>query len=218
MGNYNLINKTKNMQRGGSRGGFGGGYSQGPPAYVQEVADFSHVCEDQVIAFINQPKVPLLARSIYTKDKVLVGKVEDVFGNMDTPGICVIPDKQSGVQCSSFKAGDKFYADPEQLRDTKFFLPRPTVPKRKNPLNQQGFKPKVERGGFGGGRGGGDRGGFSRGGDRGGRGGFGGDRGGRGGFGGGRGGGRGGDRGFGGGRGGDRGGRGGFGGGRGRGF
>merc|ERR1711957_776489 len=206
---YNLINKTKNMQRGGSRGGFGGGrgggfgggYSQGPPAYVQEVADFSHVCEDQVIAFINQPKVPLLARSIYTKDKVLVGKVEDVFGNMDTPGICVIPDKQSGVQCSSFKAGDKFYADPEQLRDTKFFLPRPTVPKRKNPLNQQGFKPKVERGGFGGGRGG-----------------FGGDRGGRGGFGGGRGGGDRGRGGFGGGRGGDRGGRGGFGGGRGRGF
>lgn len=93
--------------RGGGRGGFGGGFNQGPPSYVQEVADFSHVCEDQIIAFINQPKVPLLARQIYTKDKVLVGKVEDVFGNMDTPGICVIPDKQSGVQSTSFKAGDK---------------------------------------------------------------------------------------------------------------
>lgn len=44
---------------------------------------------------------------IYTQAKVLVGKVEDVFGNMDTPGICIIPDKQSGVQTSSFKAGDK---------------------------------------------------------------------------------------------------------------
>merc|ERR1712160_105047 len=93
---------------------------------------------------------------------------------------------------------NKFYCDPEQIRDTKFFLPRPTVPKNRRPLNQQGFKPAGARGG--------GRGGF---GDRGGRGGFG-DRG-RGGFGGGRGGDRGGFR------GGDRG-RGGFGGGRGRGF
>jgi hypothetical protein len=26
---------------------------------------------------------------------------------MDTPGICIIADKQSGVQCTSFKTGDK---------------------------------------------------------------------------------------------------------------
>ena len=30
----------------------------------------------------------------------------------------------------------QFYADPEQLRDTKFFLPRPTVAKNKKPMNQ----------------------------------------------------------------------------------
>ncbi len=69
------------------------------------------------------------------------------------------------------------YADPEQLRDKTFFLPRPVVPKRKGAMNQQGFKPRTDRGR--GGFRGGDRGGF-RGGDRGGfRGGFrGGDRGG----------------------------------------
>ena len=44
---------------------------------------------------------------VYNQQKQLIGKVEDVFGNMNTPGICVVPDKHSGVQGSSFKAGDK---------------------------------------------------------------------------------------------------------------
>ena len=79
----------------------------------------------------------------------------------------------------------KLYADPYQLRNKSFFMPRPTVPKNPKLMNQQGFKPKPAggRGGFGSGFGGGRGGG--RGDFRGGRGGFGG------GFGGGRGGGRG---------------------------
>jgi len=139
-----------------------------------------------MIAMVDGAKVPLLARQIFTQNKTLIGKVEDVFGPMHSPGICVKLDANSGVKADSFKAGDALYVDPEQMRDKQFFLPRPTVPKRRQPMNQQGFKPRGGAGGRGGARGGfrgGDRGGF-RGGDRGGfrggdRGGFrGGDRGG----------------------------------------
>ena len=56
------------------------------------------------------------------------------------------------------------FADPEQLRDKTFFLPRPAAAKRRGTMGQQGFKP---RGAAAGGFRGGDRGGF-RGGDRGG--------------------------------------------------
>jgi hypothetical protein len=99
---------------------------------------------------------------------------------MSKPGLAIKPDE--GVKAESFKAGDKLYADPQQTRDTKFFMPRPTVAKGARPTGMQGkmagrdgFKP---RGGFGGDRGG--RGGFG-GGFGGGRGGFGGGRGGFGG-------------------------------------
>ena len=44
---------------------------------------------------------------IYTADKKLIGKVDDVFGPMANPGVSLTPDKNSGVQASSFKKGDK---------------------------------------------------------------------------------------------------------------
>ena len=95
----------------GGRGGFGGGRGgfrdMGPPDHVVEIADFSHICEDEIIAYVNQAKVPLLARSVYNANKKLIGKIDDVFGNMNTPGLCIKPDTHSGVAASSFKAGDK---------------------------------------------------------------------------------------------------------------
>ena len=72
------------------------------------VAEVSHSCEGQIIGFI--PKdgdVPLLARMIYNQAKQLIGKVDDVFGPKDAPGIAVNPDKASGVQATSYKKGDK---------------------------------------------------------------------------------------------------------------
>ena len=55
--------------------------------------------------------MPLLARMIYTEKKQLIGKVDDVFGTMTAPGIAVTQDANSGVQASSFKAGDKVSAN-----------------------------------------------------------------------------------------------------------
>ena len=73
-------------------------------------------------------------RSIYMQNKNLIGKVDDVYGPVSAPGICIKPIE--GVKGESFKAGDKVYADPYECRDVTFFMPRPSAPKRRNPLNQ----------------------------------------------------------------------------------
>jgi H/ACA ribonucleoprotein complex subunit 1 len=164
------------------------GFDQGPPEYVDVVAEFSHACEGMLICNVVGGNVPLLMRSIYLQNKNKIGKVDDVFGPMSKPGLAIKPD--DGVKAESFKAGDKLYADPQQTRQTSFFQPRPAASKGSRAMGMQGkmagrdgFKPRGgfggDRGGFRGGFRGGDRGGF-RGGDRGGfRGGFrGGDRGG----------------------------------------
>lgn len=72
-----------------------------------EVATFSHACEGEIIAMVDGNRVPLLARMIYTANKQLIGKVEDVFGPMHSPGLCVKTDSNSGVKAESFKSGDK---------------------------------------------------------------------------------------------------------------
>mmetsp|Transcript_21975 Transcript_21975/g.25728 ORF Transcript_21975/g.25728 Transcript_21975/m.25728 type:complete len:124 (+) Transcript_21975:17-388(+) len=95
--------------RGGfrGRGGFGGGYNSGPPERVNVVAEVSHVCEGQIVGMVKGNAVPLLARQIWTENKQLIGKVDDVFGPKNQPGIAVNPDTNSGVKAESFKAGDK---------------------------------------------------------------------------------------------------------------
>ena len=110
--------------RGGGRGGFGGGgnrklcifkilligFEQGPPEYVEAVAEFSHASEGMLICNVLGGNVPLLMRSIYLQNKNKIGKVDDVFGQMSKPGLAIKPDE--GVKAESFKAGDKLYADP----------------------------------------------------------------------------------------------------------
>ena len=85
----------------------GGGYNSGPPERLNVVAEVSHICEGQIIGMVKGNAVPLLARMIWTENKVLIGKVDDVFGPKQQPGIAVNPDTASGVKAESFKAGDK---------------------------------------------------------------------------------------------------------------
>ena len=181
--------------RGGGRGGgFGGGrgFDRGPPERVVAVASYTNTIENDLICCsVLEKRVPLLMRSIYMENKTLIGKVDDVFGPVTAPGIAIKP--ADGVKGASFKVGDKVYADPMELRDITFFMPRPARGKGARPTGRQGQVPPRGRGGAS--RGFGDRGG--RGGGFGGRGGGGfggrgggfGDRGRGGGFGGGRGGG-----------------------------
>ena len=54
--------------------------------------------------------VPLLMRNIYLQNKNKVGKVDDVFGQLNKSGIAIKPDE--GVKAESFKAGDKVIYKP----------------------------------------------------------------------------------------------------------
>jgi H/ACA ribonucleoprotein complex subunit 1 len=86
---------------------------------VIEVATFSHECEGDLIAMLTTDKIPLLARMVYTENKQLIGKVDDVFGPMGCCGLCVKPDANSGIKASSFKKGDKVSSVVHLLLDTR---------------------------------------------------------------------------------------------------
>ena len=89
---------------GGGRGGRGG-FNQGPPAQVSAVASFTNNVEGLICCSLLDKKVPLLMRSIYTENKNLIGKVDDVFGPVTAPGIAIKP--VDGINADSFKEGDK---------------------------------------------------------------------------------------------------------------
>lgn len=80
-------------------------FQQGPPEYVEAVAEFSHDCEGMLICYVIGDRVPLLMRTIYMQNKNRIGKVDDVFGPMSKPGLAIQPDE--GVKAEGFKSGDK---------------------------------------------------------------------------------------------------------------
>ena len=61
--------------------------------------------EGLILCTLLGQKLPLLMRNIYFENKTLIGKVDDVFGNVKAPGIAIKPVE--GVKGESFKAGDK---------------------------------------------------------------------------------------------------------------
>ena len=164
--------------RGGGRGGGGyGGYDQGPPAQVVEAGVFEHPCEGEAVCKLTNTMIPYFNAPIFLENKTQVGKVEEVFGPINSVYFTI--KMSEGVVATSYSSGDKFFIDPQKLLPLERFLPQP-----KGAKTRGGGGGRGGRGGRGGGRGGGFGG---RGGGFGGRGG-----GGRGGFGGRGGGGRGG--------------------------
>ena len=77
----------------------------GPPEYVEPVATYSQTVEGLILCTLTGQKLPLLMRNIYFENKTLIGKVDDVFGNVKQPGIAIKPVE--GVKGESFKVGDK---------------------------------------------------------------------------------------------------------------
>eukprot|EP00890_Picochlorum_soloecismus_P006532 jgi/Picsp_1/703/NSC_00697-R1_h aca ribonucleoprotein complex subunit 1-like protein 1 len=153
--------------RGGfrGRGGRGGFEPQGPPAQVVEAGLFEHPCEGEAVCKLSNTMIPYFNAPIYLENKTQVGKVEEVFGPINSVYFTI--KMSEGVVATSYNSGDKFYIDPAKLLPLDRFLPKP-----------KGAPSGRGRGGRGGGRG-------SFGGRGGGRGSFGGRGGGRGGFGGG---------------------------------
>lgn len=137
---------------------------------VLEMGSFLHPCEGDIVCRSINTKIPYFNAAIFTENKSLIGKVDEILGPMNEVYFTIKPAE--GIQATSFKLGDKFYIDSAKLLPIDRFLPKPKF-----------VGPKPKRGGAGGARGpstrgfgGGGRGGFSS--SRGGPGGRGGARGG----------------------------------------
>ena len=71
--------------RGGGRGGGGyGGYDQGPPAQVVEAGVFEHPCEGEAVCKLTNTMIPYFNAPIFLENKTQVGKVEEVFGPINS--------------------------------------------------------------------------------------------------------------------------------------
>jgi H/ACA ribonucleoprotein complex subunit 1 len=133
--------------------------------YSTEVGSFMHSAEGEMVCRLTNAMVPYFNAGIYKENKAKIGKVEEVFGPITKIYFTIKPD--TGVNASSFQAGDKVFIGTDKLL----------------PLSR--FTNEGKKGG-GGGRGGGrgapaGRGGFGRGAPGRGPPGRGGGRGGRGG-------------------------------------
>ncbi|CAI8013487.1 H/ACA ribonucleoprotein complex subunit 1 [Geodia barretti] len=109
--------------RGGGRGGRFQHYDYGPPEYVTEVGSFVHPCEEDLVCKGSIEKVPYFNAPIYLENKSQIGKVDEIFGPMNSYyfSVKLLPD----MKATSFKSEQKFFIDPMKLLPLGRFLPRP---------------------------------------------------------------------------------------------
>lgn len=159
--------------RGGPniRGGPRGNFDQGPPSYVIPYATFLHKSENNlVLKCTDMSRFPKFNRGVYLENKAKIGLVDEILGPINSFYFSVKPVE--GVDAKSFKEGQVFYMNPEDLLTTDRFT-KPAQPRPKGPRGPPG------QGRFGGRpqQGGPQRGNFNnRGGPQGNRGGFGNNR------------------------------------------
>ncbi|XP_046852624.1 H/ACA ribonucleoprotein complex subunit 1-like [Xenia sp. Carnegie-2017] len=158
--------------RVGGRGRGRGGRIQdfGPPEQVVELGEFFHSCEEDLVCKCSNEKVPFFNAPVFLDDKSQIGKVDDIFGPINSFYFSV--KLGAGMNATSFNKKQKFFIDPAKLLPLSRFLPKP--PGQKGPRGGVGSFGRG-RGGRGGGRGsrggrGRGRGNRSSGGGRGGRG------------------------------------------------
>ena len=144
-------------ERGGFRGGRGGGRGyfepQGPPAQVVEAGVFEHPCEGEAVCKLTNAMIPYFNAPIYLDNKTQIGKVEEVFGPINSVYFTI--KMSDGVVATSYSGGDKFFIDPAKLLPLERFLPKPKgAPRSSRGGGRGGRGGGRGRGGVGGGRGG----------------------------------------------------------------
>lgn len=126
---------------------------------------FIHTAEDMIILKLDNAGVPYPNSPVMFKSKQ-IGKVEEVFGQMNDPYVAVKLD--SGNKAESFRLETKFEGYKDKFMQKERFLPREEVEKRKemqdkkrDPKGRNDFKKggfnKSSGGNRGGNRGGNDR-------------------------------------------------------------
>ena len=116
--------------RGNPRGGRGRQSFYGPPETIKELGKFTHSCEGFMVCEATCDDVPLANRPVFNKDKVKIGKIDEIFGPIHSYGFSV--KLEDGVKAESFEPGFKVYIDPYSLKPITFFEPKPRVNKDAN--------------------------------------------------------------------------------------
>ncbi|KDD71862.1 Gar1/Naf1 RNA binding domain-containing protein, partial [Helicosporidium sp. ATCC 50920] len=113
--------------RGGGRGfggrGRGSFEPQGPPAEVVEAGVFQHPCEGEAVLKLTNTMIPYFNAPIFLENKTLVGKVDEIFGQINN--VLLTVKMSQGIQAESYSKGDKFFIDPLKLLPLDRFLPKP---------------------------------------------------------------------------------------------
>ncbi|VDP25866.1 unnamed protein product [Soboliphyme baturini] len=94
----------------GGRGRGGGGHrnfaeSSGPPEHVIEFAKMTHLCQQQLVCDSVIEKVPYFNAPVYLENKEQIGKVDEIFGTMNSYSVSVTLSEN--MKASSFKPDDK---------------------------------------------------------------------------------------------------------------
>lgn len=57
-------------------------YDQGPPEQVTPLGHFTWTVQDDLVAKVDIEQVPFFNAPIYTENKLQIGKIDEIFGNI----------------------------------------------------------------------------------------------------------------------------------------
>ncbi|EGC32807.1 hypothetical protein DICPUDRAFT_24643, partial [Dictyostelium purpureum] len=89
-----------------------------------EIGSFAHPCEEQIVCNLTvAEQVPKFNCKVLSSSKSNIGTVDEIFGPTQKVYFSVKLD--NGIQASSFKEGDKIFAETTSLLPIKIFLEEP---------------------------------------------------------------------------------------------
>mmetsp|Transcript_1516 Transcript_1516/g.4734 ORF Transcript_1516/g.4734 Transcript_1516/m.4734 type:complete len:96 (-) Transcript_1516:408-695(-) len=71
--------RSQAAARGFGRGGRGQ-FADATPDVIEEVGELLHECEGELVCNLTHKKVPYFNGAILLQNKVIIGKVEEIFG------------------------------------------------------------------------------------------------------------------------------------------
>mmetsp|Transcript_7920 Transcript_7920/g.22107 ORF Transcript_7920/g.22107 Transcript_7920/m.22107 type:complete len:159 (-) Transcript_7920:388-864(-) len=94
---------------------------EGPPDEIEEIGEFLHSCEDEMIFKCTNTRVPHFNARIFLENKEELGKIDEIFGPINA--FCCSVKPNEGIKPDSFKKGKKLYIDTQKLLPMVRFLP-----------------------------------------------------------------------------------------------
>merc|ERR1719230_2282188 len=88
-----------------------------------EVGEAAHECENELICKCTNERIPHFNARIFLDNKEEIGKVDEVFGPINSFYFSVKPSE--GIKSDAFKKGKKFFIDNQKLLPMSRFLPMP---------------------------------------------------------------------------------------------